>query len=127
MSIDDYIKEWELKAEVDFEAINKLSQGGLDAQSAICFHCQQLVEKYLKLYLIQNGKSPSKTHNIELLLVECSDYDSIFNTIDPKNLSDFGVNIRYPGSYLFPSDEETFEYIKIAIDIRSLVRSKVKL
>jgi HEPN domain-containing protein len=127
MSIEEYIKEWEDKAETDLQVINRLSENSLIAHSAICFHCQQLDEKYLKLFLIHNEKTPTRTHNIEFLLVECAEFDEDFNTIDPKNLSDFEVNIRYPGSYYIPSDNETREYISISIQIRDIVRSKVGL
>lgn len=127
MSIDDYIKEWETKAEVDYQVIIRLSEGTLIAHSAICFHCQQLVEKYLKLFLIFNGKIPNRTHNIELLLSECAETDKVFDKIDPKNLSDFGVNIRYPGDFYNPSNSETLEYITIAQNVRSLIREKLSL
>ncbi len=40
--------------------------------------------------------------NIEFLLSECAEFDKDFDNIDPKNLSDFGVEIRYPDDMYNP-------------------------
>ncbi|MFA6923909.1 MAG: HEPN domain-containing protein [Bacteroidales bacterium] len=122
---EEYLREWITKAEDDLDVINKLTEEGIVAKSAVCFHCQQLAEKYLKIFLIYKEKEFTKTHNIELLLEECSQIDKDFSTIEPKNLSDFGVNVRYPGDIYIPSDKETMEYKEIALEIRILVRLKI--
>ena len=67
----NYIRQWISKANDDLIVIDKLTQNGIIAPSAICFHCQQVVEKYLKAFLIANGVEIRKTHNIEFLLAEC--------------------------------------------------------
>ncbi len=63
-----FIKDWITKANEDLLVINKLTEYEVIAASSVCFHCQQLVEKILKAYLIANGKEIRKTHNIEFLL-----------------------------------------------------------
>ncbi len=120
-----FIKDWMTKANEDLLVINKLTEPELIAKSAVCFHCQQLVEKILKAYLIANGKEIRKTHNIEFLLSECADFDKEFNNIDPQNLSDFGVEVRYPGDMYNPSETETLEYKKLAIKIKEFTESKI--
>lgn len=94
-------------------------------QVILCFHCQQAVEKFLKAFLIFNGIEIKKTHNIEYLLSECIDFDSEFSIIDPKNLSDFGVDARYPGDMYIPSEEETIEHKEIAIFVKTFVEEKL--
>ncbi len=120
-----FIKNWITKANDDLLVINKLTEYEIIAASAVCFHCQQLVEKILKAFLIANGKEIKKTHNIEFLLSECADFDNEFTEIDPKNLSDFGVEVRYPGDMYVPSENETLEYKKLAIEIKEFAITKI--
>jgi len=121
-----YIRQWIAKAGDDLIVIEKLTQFEVIATSAVCFHCQQVVEKYLKAFLIANGVEIRKTHNIEFLLAECEEFDSDFSTIDPKDLNDFGVDVRYPGDVYSPSIEETLDHKQIALDVKELVEQKLK-
>lgn len=105
--------------------VDKLTEFEIIATSSVCFHCQQAAEKYLKAFLISNGVEIKKTHNIEFLLSECEDIDSDFAEIDPKNLSDFGVDVRYPGDMYIPSKEETAIHKQIAVSIKNLVLEKI--
>lgn len=120
-----YVNQWILKANEDLLVVDKLTEFEIIATSSVCFHCQQAVEKYLKAFLICNGIDIKKTHNIEYLLSECVDLDSEFSEIDPKNLSDFGVDARYPGDMYVPSEEETIEHKEIAIFVRKFVEEKL--
>lgn len=121
-----YIQQWIAKACDDLIVIEKLTQFEVIATSAVCFHCQQVVEKYLKAYLIANGIEIRKTHNIEFLLAECEEFDPDFSLIDPKDLNDFGVDVRYPGDIYSPSIEETLVHKQIAMDVKELVEQKLK-
>ena len=94
-------------------------------QHLFAFHCQQAAEKFLKAFLICNGVDVKKTHSIEFLLSECGDFDSEFLDIDPKNLSDFGVDVRYPGDMYEPTEEETIEHKEIAYLIKTIVEVKI--
>lgn len=122
----NYIQQWILKAADDLIVIEKLTQFEVLATSAVCFHCQQVVEKYLKAYLIAQGLEIRKTHNIEFLLAECEEFDSDFSAIDPKDLNDFGVDIRYPGDFYSPSIDETLAHKQIALEIKNMVEQKLK-
>jgi HEPN domain-containing protein len=122
----DYVRQWILKAGDDLIVIGKLTQFEVVANSAVCFHCQQVVEKYLKAYLIAQGIEIKKTHNIEFLLVECEEFDPDFSAIDPKDLNDFGVDIRYPGDLYTPSVDETLAHKQIALEIKELVEQKLR-
>lgn len=122
----DYVRQWITKAGDDLIVIDKLTQFEVIATSAVCFHCQQVVEKYLKAFLIANGVEIRKTHNIEFLLAECEEFDPEFGTIDPKDLNDFSVDVRYPGDIYSPSIEETLDHKQIALDVKRLVEQKLK-
>jgi HEPN domain-containing protein len=122
----NYIQQLIAKAGDDLVVIDKLTQFEVIATSAVCFHCQQVVEKYLKAFLIANSVEIRKTHNIEFLLAECEEFDSDFSPIDPKDLNDFGVDVRYPGDIYSPSIEETLAHKQIALDVKELVEQKLK-
>ena len=121
----EFVKQWLAKANEDLLVVEKLTEDEIIATSSVCFHCQQAAEKFLKAFLIANGVEIRKTHNIEYLLSECSEIDMDFSDIDPKELSDFGVDARYPGDMYIPDVHETLEYKNIALDIKTVVESKI--
>ena len=124
-STEDYINQWIYKANEDILVVEKLTEHEIFAPSSACFHCQQAVEKFLKAFLFANEVEIKKTHNIEFLLSECGEIDSDFAAIEPKNLSDFGVDVRYPGDMYIPSDKETIQYKEIALSVKDLVERKL--
>ena len=85
------------------------------------------IEKHLKAFLVYKGQDIKKTHNVDFLLEECSILDNGFKDIDVKNIEDYAVKGRYPDNSLMPTIEETKEYFQIAIEIKNLVLSKIKL
>ena len=120
-----YIRQWLVKADEDLLVVETLTQAQIIAPSAACFHCQQAVEKLLKAYLIANGVHIRRTHNIEFLLAQCAEFDEAFGEIDPQNLSDFGVEIRYPDDMYIPSDKEVVEHKVIALFVKEFVESRL--
>ncbi len=67
----------------------------------ICYHCQQAAEKFLKGFLAFQGEPIRKTHDLVLLNKLCAGFDEAFKKIENEclELTDFGVNIRYPFSF----------------------------
>ncbi|HZH72540.1 MAG TPA: HEPN domain-containing protein [Mariniphaga sp.] len=121
----NFIRQWLVKANEDLLVVHKLTEYEIVATSSVCFHCQQAVEKFLKAFLIANGVDIKKTHSIEYLLSECSEFDNEFTNIDPKELSDFGVDVRYPGDMYVPNEDETLQYKNLAFEIKYFVESKI--
>jgi HEPN domain-containing protein len=100
------------------------------ATDAVCFHMQQCVEKYLKAFLVFNGKEFRKTHNIAELIKLCSEIDESFNELlDNKivGLTDYAVEARYVEYFYFPNIEETNEAINIAEKVKDFVLNKLKV
>ncbi|RNI36134.1 HEPN domain-containing protein [Hanamia caeni] len=122
----NYVEQWLEKAANDLLAARLI----LDHQPIIldisCFHCQQAVEKYLKTFLIFHKKDFPKTHNIDLLLKNCSTINDRFKEVDVKNLEDFAVRGRYPHDFLLPSVEEAEEFYQITLEIKELVIMEIK-
>ncbi len=84
--IDDYIRKWIIKADNDFKvAEHEITQPENEmVTDAICFHCQQSVEKLLKAYLASKNIDFGKTHNLEFLLELCRKQDNIFENLSEK-------------------------------------------
>ncbi len=118
--IDDYIRKWIIKAD------NELTQLENEmVTDAICFHCQQSVEKLLKAYLASKNIDFGKTHNLEFLLELCRKQDNIFENLTVGNLSFYAVEVRYPDEFYIPSVEEAKECFIIASTVRDTMMKEL--
>ena len=93
-------REWVAKAEQDFlSAVDLAWRRKLPVWDAVCFHCQQAAEKYLKASIHEAGMSVPKTHDLEDLLNLLVPIEPLWGTFRPalQDLSDFAVDFRYPG------------------------------
>jgi len=115
-----YIQQWIAKADEDLRVVHQLMNCEFPVYGAIAYHCQQSAEKFLKASLAFNGREFPRTHNIEFLLSLCSEIDNNYSKIDPGNLTDFGVEVRYPGDFLEPDLKEIEELIEIVDKIREI-------
>lgn len=126
--MDDYLNNWIIKAENDLKTAKILLNQKESITDSICFHSQQSVEKYLKVFLIDNGKQPEKTHIIERLLAKCADIDNYFSYYDDliTGLTYYAVENIYPDDFYIPSLEEAEEAVSVAEKIKELVMGKLK-
>ncbi len=126
--IDKETTEWLIKASSDLKIVEhelNLPEEEI-VKDAVCFHCQQAVEKYLKAFLIYHKVKPKRTHDIGHLLDQCANIDEDFASIEVKELSIFGVDIRYPDDFYIPTIEEVKFYYNLAKQIKILVNSKLE-
>ena len=91
-------KEWRRLAEMDLLSAEYLLNMHPIPLEIICYHCQQAAEKYLKGYLIINGKNPPKTHDLDELCKLCTEISTVFTDIADhcSDLTAYGVQPRYP-------------------------------
>ncbi|MFZ6022854.1 MAG: HEPN domain-containing protein [Bacteroidota bacterium] len=122
-----YIESWLIKAKNDLLSAQRLLEIEPAILDTCCFHCQQAIEKYLKAYLIYNGVNIERTHNIIFLLNQCAQFDSIFASIDSKNINAYAVQSRYPDMNDLPALNEAYDYYNLAIEIERLIHSKILL
>lgn len=125
--IDEYIKQWISKAEHDLKTVEHelaLPEEEI-VKDVVCFHCQQAVEKYLKAFLIYHKVEIERTHDIEHLLELCATIDKDFDNIEVKELSSFGVDIRYPDDFYVPDMEEVRFYYDLTKRIKGLALAKL--
>jgi HEPN domain-containing protein len=124
--LESLLREWVEKAEADLEAAEKLAPivaTSTRLRGIVGFHCQQTVEKYLKVLLTFYQVEFPKTHEIErlLALVSSANPEASDALGCAKWLGPFAVDIRYPGdaAEMLPGDEA--RAIKIAHFVKSVV------
>jgi HEPN domain-containing protein len=79
------ILKWFEKADHDIIMAQRAIEIAPLILDSACFHCQQTVEKYLKAYLLYQGKDIKKTHNLIFLREQCADFDSDFENFNFKS------------------------------------------
>ena len=67
---------------------------------AVCFHCQQCAEKYLKALLEELGRHVPKIHDLDQLLNDLLAHHAGLRGLrrGTSFLTNFAVAVRYPGS-----------------------------
>ena len=117
---ESWIEEWIGKAEQDY-----LAASTLDARAtpgAVCFHCQQCVEKYLKAALVRQGETPRRAHDLLVLNGMAAQQDDRFGALEEQmeSLNPYSVLGRYPG--YDPSPEDAKEALTVASSLREEIR-----
>lgn len=122
----EILTRWQRKADSDLKTAELCLNATEPTTDTICFHCQQAVEKYLKLFLIGKGNEPSFTHNISVLLETCSGYDPDFVGLsDCDFLTAYAVTLRYPDDFYMPAVEEAEVALAAAKRVRAFVLEKI--
>ncbi|MBI4831493.1 MAG: HEPN domain-containing protein [Candidatus Lindowbacteria bacterium] len=98
--------EWFERGRHDIETAQLLydEQGYTDS---IAFHIQQAIEKYLKGYLVLQGRKPPRIHELDALLKQVSNFDNSFaDFLDfCEKASNYYIESRYP-----PGPPPQYEY-----------------
>ena len=123
-----YLQEWIDKAEEDYEvAITLARKRKRPTPDAVCFHCQQCAEKYLKAFLVQSKVIFPKVHDLLELQKLCLTVDSTFELIGDllDGLNPYSVEFRYPGEQA--TGEEAKASVKAIKVVRRFMRDKLKV
>lgn len=123
----DITKEWIAKAEQDYLVAKREFDALPPAYEAVCFHCQQCVEKYLKSVLQENEIYFEKIHDLDVLLEQCKGiipelYEFKAEIVE---LSHYAVEIRYPGVSVI--EEEARNSILTMEKVRKIIRNYFEL
>jgi HEPN domain-containing protein len=92
-------REWVRKAEADYRLAVMAHRGAEPFHDAVCFHCQQSAEKYLKGLVDELGLTVPKTHDLERLRGLLTSHDAALRPLKRglTFLTRFAVETRYPG------------------------------
>jgi HEPN domain-containing protein len=118
------VGEWVKKAENDLKnASYTLQMEDECPTDTVCFHAQQVVEKYLKALLVFKGIPFPKTHDIEdiIAFLPPSSRPRLAEK-DQDKLTEYATVTRYPGDYEPISLDEAKKAVRIALDVRRQIR-----
>jgi len=91
---------------------------------AACFFAQQSAEKFLKAFLLFNGKELIKTHDLRYLTLLCTKIDKEFEYLFEINidyLNPYATKSRYPIKEYQFTVEEAQKAIEIAEKVKEFV------
>jgi len=119
--------QWVLKAEEDTEVARSLAAQAKPKRDAICFHCQQAAEKYLKALLQELGLPVPRTHDLEDLLDLLLPHDATLKPLRRglASLTRYAVEHRYPGPRA--RTREMQSALRNAKRVRAELRSRLGL
>jgi HEPN domain-containing protein len=119
--------EWIQKAEGDYRVAARESAAPDAVCDAVCFHCHQCVEKYLKAVLIEHDVDFEKIHDLEALMYVCKPFTPGLEKHREGLiwLTQFSVRVRYPGFRARKSDAK--KALSITRQLRSLIRDLLSL
>jgi HEPN domain-containing protein len=89
------------KAEKDILTVKVLSDKNFYPEDymydIICFHATQAAEKFLKSYIISNGKTVKKIHDLDILQKAAMEIDNLFSKIMDNCLllNEYIPNVKY--------------------------------
>ena len=112
---------WLAKAENDLLNIENNLAAPHIPWDTICFHAQQAVEKLLKAFLVNHGKTLVRTHDLIALLAACAEIDPSLAGLqqDCQRLRYYAVSSRYPADLYEPDEPEARQMIDAARRVRT--------
>ena len=117
-------QEWLNKAQSDYLFAEASLREFSGFYSQICVLCHDVVEKYLKAFLISQGKRPDRIHDLLAILNESCQVDSTLDVISTQCsiLNDYYIPLKYPSHY----PEMTLEQAKEAFAAAGVVRCEIE-
>lgn len=120
--------EWAQKAEGDYATAGReLRVRRQPNYDAVCFHAQQVAEKYLKAFLQEHNVVFPKTHSLIELLELCLPLDPSFELQRGYliRLDRYAVRYRYPGESA-DKDEARLAFNTVTT-VRAFMREKLEI
>jgi HEPN domain-containing protein len=119
----ELVAQWLARADEDLGVARHLLAEGLPYYVAIGFHAQQAAEKSLKAFLVDRQVAFPKTHDLGRLLdlvgtVDTTLADALSGAVQ---LTDFGVDVRYPGDLPELGSDDARRAVELAADVRERV------
>ena len=122
-------REWVQCAEADYDVACHLSRKRQRfSTKAICFHCQQCVEKYFKARLIEAGRLFPNTNDLEQLLNLLVPIEPFLAASQPALgalTAAYGIQFRHPGDLALKQNAKSA--LRDCRAIRKEVRASLEL
>jgi HEPN domain-containing protein len=122
-TVEEFYKQWLIKAQEDWDAVEILIAQEHPPKGAVCFHCQQCIEKLLKAILVREQIEFPKTHDIGRLIELVRDYVPAATefSLHAKKLSVHGVDVRYPDEAIEVSATDMKQIVDITERFRQIL------
>ncbi|MCJ7728510.1 MAG: HEPN domain-containing protein [Sedimentisphaerales bacterium] len=122
-TIKEFYKQWLVKAQEDWDAVEILIDQKRPPKGAVCFHCQQCIEKLLKAILVREQIEFPKTHDIGRLIELVRKFvpGSTEFSLHAKKLSVYGVDMRYPDEAIEVSTADMKQIFDITEKFRQIL------
>lgn len=123
----ELVQQWLQRAQSDLN----VAQASLELQrpelAAVCFHCQQAVEKSLKGFLSQQGVEFEWSHALKYLLGLCAGQDKSFEQFleSAVPLAEYAVTFRYPSDEPDPTIEQAQDALAVARQVWQYVLERL--
>jgi HEPN domain-containing protein len=120
----EVLAQWVQKAEHDLEAANRILalEDGCPFDT-VCFHCQQVAEKYLKCLLTFRGIAAPRTHDLRALaLLLPEDARLPMGSERLAELNPYAVQVRYAGDWPEPMLSDAHRALELATAVRQAAR-----
>ncbi|OGP59307.1 MAG: hypothetical protein A2V67_15725 [Deltaproteobacteria bacterium RBG_13_61_14] len=123
----EFTRQWIQKAENDLNAAAALLNAREPFPDIAAFHAQQTAEKFLKAFLVWHQVEYPKTHDIgELLnLVAKVDKPLADSLREATVLTDYSVDVRYPGDLSELTLENARKAVKSARKVRETILHQI--
>jgi len=123
----EFTRQWIQKAENDLNAAAALLNAREPFPDIAAFHAQQTAEKFLKAFLVWHQVEYPKTHDIgELLnLVAKVDKPLADSLREATVLTDYSVDVRYPGDLSELTLENARKAVKLARKVRETILHQI--
>ncbi len=120
-------EEWLYKAENDIEAAQYLLSSPKPLYDVAIYHTQQCAEKSLKSFLAYHNQEIDKTHNLKMLVENCTVIDESFNELvdDCIYLNPYATVYRYPTGDFMPDKAAVIEAVSLSKKIFDFVKTKI--
>lgn len=119
----ELVAQWLERAEEDLAVARHLLAQDLPYYAAIGFHAEQAAEKFIKAFLVARQVDFPKTHDLGLLLDLVATVDAALaaDLAPAVRLTDYGVDVRYPGDLPDLSADDA----RHAVDDALLVQARI--
>ena len=121
------VGQWRAKARSDWTTVEILLGSDRCPADAVCFHCQQFVEKLLKALLTRRGIEAPKTHDLRRLIQLAEPFAPELSRFSDASdaLTVHGVETRCPDDWREIEPAEMNEVVELAKRLGEILHSKL--
>ena len=124
-NLNDLVRGWLKKAESDLATVEICISSNKSFDVA-CFHAQQVIERYLKAYLIFKDVDFPFVHDLRKLLELCAATDPAFEQLFSlvEGMTEYAVELRYDPEF-WPAIERAKSALDAALKIKEFVLARL--